>query len=47
MRCLDGLINPGETLCFVCGPPSLVGELRPQLRELGVEDDQIRIENWA
>ena len=28
-------------------PPSLVGELRPQLRELGVEDDQIRIENWA
>ncbi len=47
VRCLDGLISPGGTLCFVCGPPSLVGELRPQLRELGVGDDQIRIENWS
>jgi NAD(P)H-flavin reductase len=47
VRCLDGLIDPGATLCFVCGPPSLIGELRPQLRELGVEDDQIRIEKWA
>ena len=40
-------INPGETLCFVCGPPALIGEIRPQLMELGVEGDQIRIENWA
>jgi ferredoxin-NADP reductase len=47
VRCLDGLIDPGESLCFVCGPPSLVGDLRPQLRELGVSDDQIRIENWV
>lgn len=47
LRCLDGLIDPGATLCFVCGPPSLVGELGPQLMELGVEDNQIRIEKWA
>lgn len=47
VRCLDGLIEPGETLCFVCGPPSLVGELRPQLKELGVNDEQIRIESWG
>jgi ferredoxin-NADP reductase len=47
VKCLDGLIDRGDTLCFVCGPPSLVGELRPQLRELGVEDDQIRIEKWS
>ena len=47
VRCLDGLVSPGETLCFVCGPPSLVGDLRPQLRGLGVEDAQIRIENLA
>jgi len=47
MRCFDGLINPGQTLCFVCGPPALIGEIRPQLMELGVRDDQIRIENWA
>jgi Na+-transporting NADH:ubiquinone oxidoreductase subunit F len=47
VRCLDGVIEPGDTLCFVCGPPALVGELRPQLMELGVKDDQIRLENWA
>jgi NAD(P)H-flavin reductase len=45
--CLDGLIEPGATLCFVCGPPSLIGEIRPQLMELGVRGDQIRIEDWA
>lgn len=47
VACLDGLIEPGETLCFVCGPPALVGDLRPQLAELGVGDDQIRIEKWG
>ena len=47
MRCFDGLIDPGETLCFVCGPPALIGEIRPQLMELGVRADQIRIENWG
>jgi ferredoxin-NADP reductase len=47
VRCLEGLIEPGETLCFVCGPPALIGQIRPQLMELGVRGDQIRIENWA
>ena len=47
VRCFDGLVEPGETLCFVCGPPSLIGEIRPQLMDLGVRDDQIRIENWG
>ena len=45
--CLDGLVEAGATLCFVCGPPALIGGIRPQLTELGVRDDQIRIENWA
>jgi ferredoxin-NADP reductase len=47
VACLDGLIEPGKTLCFVCGPPSLIGEIRPQLMELGVKADQVRIENWG
>jgi ferredoxin-NADP reductase len=47
VACLDGVIEPGETLCFVCGPPSLVGDLRAQLAELGVSADQIRIEKWG
>jgi ferredoxin-NADP reductase len=45
--CLEGWIEPGETLCFVCGPPALVGDIRPQLTQLGVRDDQIKIEQWA
>jgi ferredoxin-NADP reductase len=45
--CLEGLVVPGDTLCFVCGPPSLVGEIPPQLRELGVREDQIRLEQWT
>ena len=44
--CLDGVIVPGETLCFLCGPPSLVGEMPPQLRALGVRDEQIKLEQW-
>lgn len=46
-ECLKDMIAPGETLCFVCGPPALVGEIPPQLRQLGVQDHQIRIEQWG
>lgn len=45
-ECLDGLIDPDNTLCFVCGPPALVGDISPQLEALGVRNDQIRIERW-
>lgn len=44
---LQGLIAPGETLCFICGPPALIGEIPPQLTQLGVRDDQIRVEQWT
>jgi ferredoxin-NADP reductase len=44
---LQDFIMPGETLCFICGPPALVGELAPQLKQLGVKDEQIRLEQWA
>jgi NAD(P)H-flavin reductase len=47
VHCLDGLIDPGETLCFVCGPPALIGDIRPQLMELGVQEDQIGVEQWG
>lgn len=43
---LEDLILPGETLCFLCGPPALVGDIPPQLRQLGVRDDQIKMEQW-
>jgi NAD(P)H-flavin reductase len=47
VKCLEDLIVPGETLCFLCGPPALIGDIPPQLRQLRVNEDQIRIEQWV
>jgi Na+-transporting NADH:ubiquinone oxidoreductase subunit F len=44
---LEDMVDPGNTLCFVCGPPALVGDIRPRLNALGVKDEQIRIEQWG
>ena len=44
---LKDMVDPGNTLCFVCGPPALIGDIRPRLNALGVKDEQIRIEQWG
>jgi NAD(P)H-flavin reductase len=44
---LKEMVDSGNTLCFVCGPPALIGDIRPRLNELGVMDEQIRIEQWG
>ncbi len=44
---LEPLIEPGDTLCFLCGPPALVGAVPATLQELGVGKDQILMERWA
>jgi NAD(P)H-flavin reductase len=44
---LKPLIDPGNTLCFVCGPPALVGEIPQTLLNIGIRRDQILIEQWA
>jgi ferredoxin-NADP reductase len=41
------LHEPAATLCFVCGPPSLVSESAVMLRELGVPAALIRTEGWS
>ena len=41
------LHEPASTLCFVCGPPSLVSESAATLKELGVPDTLIRTEGWG
>jgi NAD(P)H-flavin reductase len=41
------LHDPGATLCFVCGPPSLVSESAATLHELGVPAELIRTEGWG
>lgn len=41
------LHEPASTLCFICGPSSLVNESTATLRELGVPDALIRTEGWG
>jgi ferredoxin-NADP reductase len=43
---LQRLIHDPGTLCFVCGPPSLVEEMPKLLAELGISRQRIRIEEW-
>ncbi len=40
-------VTDPATLCFVCGPESLVHEVPRMLRELGIADARIRVEEWA
>jgi NAD(P)H-flavin reductase len=44
---LRPLITPGDTLCFLCGPPALVGEIPQVLQDLGLEKRQILMEQWT
>lgn len=42
-----GAMIPGpDTLCFVCGPPSLLRDVEPLLRQLGISRRRIRMEQW-
>jgi len=41
------LHEPAKTLCFVCGPPSLVSESAATLLGLGVPSTSIRTESWG
>jgi ferredoxin-NADP reductase len=43
---LQQLVHDPVTLCFVCGPPALVGEMSGRLAELGVDATRIRTEEW-
>ena len=41
------LHEPADTLCFVCGPPSLVEESVATLKALDVPEGRIRTESWG
>jgi ferredoxin-NADP reductase len=41
------LHEPASTLCFVCGPPSLVSDSAAMLQSLGVPASSIRTEGWT
>ena len=44
---LAQLVHDPQTLCFVCGPRTLVDEMPKLLDELGVGRSRIRIEEWS
>ena len=43
---LELLLNDPATLCFVCGPATMVDDVPRMLGQLGVEKSRIRIEEW-
>lgn len=45
-RHLEAMVPHAGALCFVCGPPPLVADVPPLIRELGLASTQIRIEEW-
>jgi ferredoxin-NADP reductase len=44
---LEELVHDPATLCFVCGPPTLVDEMPKLLSDLGIPRERIRIEEWG
>ena len=43
---LTPLVESAETLCFVCGPASMVSDVPPMLQALGIDRNRIRLEDW-
>jgi ferredoxin-NADP reductase len=43
---LAPLVATPETLCFVCGPTSMVDAVPKMLKDLGIPGARIRIEEW-
>lgn len=44
---LEALVDDPATLCFVCGPEALVHEVPRMLRDIGVGEERIRVEEWG
>ena len=43
---LEELVHDPATLCFICGPPTLVDEMPAILADLGIPRERIKIEQW-
>jgi CDP-4-dehydro-6-deoxyglucose reductase/3-phenylpropionate/trans-cinnamate dioxygenase ferredoxin reductase subunit len=44
---LAPLVHDAETMCFVCGPPTMVEDVPKLLKNLGVPRDRVYIEEWT
>jgi propane monooxygenase reductase component len=43
---LAPLVDSPATLCFVCGPETMVADVPPMLQQLGIPSSRIRVEEW-
>ena len=43
---LSALVRDPETLCFICGPATMVAEMPKLLGEIGIARERIRMEEW-
>ena len=43
---VEAFVHDPETLCFVCGPESMVDAVPPILGKLGIAAKRIRLEEW-
>jgi propane monooxygenase reductase component len=43
---LSPLVDDPATLCFVCGPESMVADVAPMLEQLGIARNRIKVEEW-
>lgn len=39
-------IHPGQTLCYLCGPPPMIEGVCTHLENLGLPKDRILFEKW-
>lgn len=44
---LAPLVRDARTMCFVCGPPTMVEDVPRLLENLGVAQDRVYIEEWT
>ena len=45
-RTLSGRERTERTICYLCGPPDMVDQLRLWLLQLNISEDNIRYELW-
>ena len=43
---LAPLVESPATLCFVCGPETMVADVPPMLQQLGIDKNRIKVEEW-
>jgi ferredoxin-NADP reductase len=46
IEALERAIPSADAVCYLCGPPAMVEDVPPLLRQLGVPSSQVRTEEW-